>query len=394
MSIRSRMAWTVTAAVILAVAVLGTLLVVTVDRELRSSFHAQLDTLVTAVASSVDVNDGRVGLDAHDLMQLSTLHAGTPFALFDRHHIRIVGDVLPPPPERRGISVATVPVVRHGRIYGWVAAWEPDGWIAAFDRTMTLATLFIGIALVGIGIMLARRSANTIVMLLERLEAAFARERRFVADASHELRTPLAVIKAEGELALRRERSAVEYRTAIESIAREAGRLEELTDELLAAARTELDARERDKLDLNDLAREVGERVRAAAEVRDVRVHVETNGDALALANGATIERALLAVVHNAIMHAHARGTVELRVIGGTREARIAVEDDGQGFSQEALEHATERFWRGDAARSRGGSGLGLAIARTMLEANGGSMRLSNRAEGGAVVTLSLPRIA
>ena len=51
---------------------------------------------------------------------------------------------------------------------------------------------------------------------------------------------------------------------------------------------------------------------------------------------------------------------------------RIEIADDGPGFSAEALAHATERFWRGDASRPRGGTGLGLAIARTMVEANGG----------------------
>jgi signal transduction histidine kinase len=52
------------------------------------------------------------------------------------------------------------------------------------------------------------------------------------------------------------------------------------------------------------------------------------------------------------------------------------------------LAHATERFWRGDSARTRGSTGLGLAIARTSAEANGGSLELANAPGGGAIVKL------
>ena len=97
--------------------------------------------------------------------------------------------------------------------------------------------------------------------MLDRLEAAFSRERRFVADASHELRAPLAVLRAETELALRRERTTEEYRAALDSIARESLRLEELIDELLAAARSDVDARSRESVSASDLLAEVARRV-------------------------------------------------------------------------------------------------------------------------------------
>ncbi len=74
----------------------------------------------------------------------------------------------------------------------------------------------------------------------------------------------------------------------------------------------------------------------------------------------------------------------------GRNTVRIDIADDGPGFSPAALEHATERFWRGDGARSRGGTGLGLAIARTMIEANGGTLQLANAAKGGGIVTIRL----
>jgi signal transduction histidine kinase len=392
-SVRWRLTRVVIAVVALAVVVFGGITYVAIDHTLRTSFHSQLDTLVAAVASAVDVNDkGQVGLDRHDLEQISTIHAGLPFALYDSRHVRVVGDFLPPASQRDGLAVATAAVMRKGVAYGSVAAWESDTWIGTFDRGMILAIAAVGLLLMVIGIALARRTGNAFDALLAQTHGAYIRERRFAADASHELRTPLSVIRAETDLALRRERSPKEYRAAMQSIAREARRLEDLTGQLLAAARSNLDARDAEELDLSPLVDDVADRVRPAAEVRDITVRVSANGAALARANRGMIERALLAVAHNAIAHAKQGGTVELSAKANGAKVNVTVADDGDGFSAEALQHATERFWRGDAARSRGGTGLGLSIARSMVEANGGTVAVSNRQEGGALVTFSLPQ--
>ncbi|MGC1760301.1 MAG: HAMP domain-containing sensor histidine kinase, partial [Candidatus Cybelea sp.] len=226
--------------------------------------------------------------------------------------------------------------------------------------------------------------------MLDRLQSAFERERRFVADASHELRAPLAVLRAETDLALRRQRDNNEYRAALLSIARESARLEELVDELLAVARAEVDARQRQTLDAGELVRQLGDRVRPAAATRGIDVRVEAAGTALAQANRATLERALLAIVHNAIEYGRDDGVVSLRALRNNDAVRIEIADDGPGFTPDALAHATERFWRGNAAHPRGGTGLGLAIARTIVEANRGSMELANAASGGAIVTIVL----
>ena len=83
------------------------------------------------------------------------------------------------------------------------------------------------------------RLGETLNLMLERLEAAFARERTFVADASHELRTPLAILKAELELALREGRSVEELEAALRSAAEETDRLVQLAEDLLVIARVE-----------------------------------------------------------------------------------------------------------------------------------------------------------
>jgi signal transduction histidine kinase len=426
-SVRTRFTVTVATIVAVTVALFAGLSIVALDRALRSGFEARLHSDAQGIATAVDVHHGRISLDPSDLRALAAVHADTPFTVYASDGARVAGDA-PPSQQAGGLQRASVPVRRGNRTYGTVTVWQSDLWIGEFDRDAAIISLGVGVLLIALGIIASRRVAQRVLAplgeiaslaeriesydlagrlradgkdelgrlcasfdrMLDRLESAFARERRFVADASHELRAPLAVLRAETELALRRERSNDQYRAALSSIAREAARLEELINELLAAARAEVDARQQQTVDASDLVCRLGERVRPAAASRGMIVQVETPGAVFAQANRATLERALLAIVHNAIEYGRDHGTVRLRTSRNADTARIEIADDGPGFTNDALAHATERFWRGDTAHPRGGTGLGLAIARTIVEANRGSLQLANAPAGGAVVTIKL----
>jgi signal transduction histidine kinase len=432
MSVRTRFTITVVAVIAVTVALFATLSIVSIDRALRSSLDARLRSAAQTIATTVDVHQGRISVDAGDLRSLAGLHAEIPFAVYDLDGRQIAGDALPASAQSQELRTITVPVARSRNTYGSVTVWQSEAWIGDFDRDAALISLGIGALLIALGAMISRRVAGRVLAplariaslaeriegrdlsgrldadgndelgrlcasfdrMLDRLQAAFGRERRFVADASHELRAPLAVLRSETDLALRRPRSNVEYRDALVSIAREAVRLEELVDELLAAARAEVDARQQQPLDAGDLMRRLGERVRPAAATRGMEVRVEASDVGLAQGNLATLERALLAIVHNAIAYGRDDGIVRLRAIRDDDAVSLQIADDGPGFTPEALAHATERFWRGDSAHPRGGTGLGLAIARTMVEANRGSLHLANGADGGAVVTIKLAAVA
>jgi copper resistance protein B len=112
--------------------------------------------------------------------------------------------------------------------------------------------------------------------MLERLEGTFEGQRRFIADASHELRAPLTVLRGEIDVALRRERSAAEYREMIERCREEVLRMSVLVQDLLALARSDAGVlvEQRVELDLCDLARRVTERHRPLAADRGVRLAV------------------------------------------------------------------------------------------------------------------------
>jgi signal transduction histidine kinase len=238
------------------------------------------------------------------------------------------------------------------------------------------------------------RLAATLNRMLERLDAAFERERRFTNDASHEFRAPLSVILAEADLSLSAERTSGQYKRSLETIAIEAEAMERLTRKLLATARrSDGDAAPAATiLDLGDVALAAVSRMRILADRRGLLVQTECIGEAIIAADPDEIEQAIVSVVHNAIKFAAPRGTVRVLVCTSERFTEIRVSDDGPGFSESALAHAFDRFWRDGGSDRQGGHGLGLPIARAIVERHGGIITLANAADGGAVVALTFRR--
>jgi signal transduction histidine kinase len=103
------------------------------------------------------------------------------------------------------------------------------------------------------------------------------------------------------------------------------------------------------------------------------------------------VERVLFNLLTNALRHTPSDGAVAVLVEPRDVEVQVTVEDTGEGLPADAARRVFERFWRGDAARSKGGAGLGLAIARGLGEAQGGRIWAENRPEGGARISFTLP---
>ncbi len=242
------------------------------------------------------------------------------------------------------------------------------------------------------------RLGSTLNAMIGRLEAAFDRERRFVADASHELRTPLAILKAELDLARSRQRTKPELLAAVRSASEEADRLIELAETLLVYSRAEGDRMplRRQPTELDQLLQEACSSLasRAAAAGVAVRVHPHL---VTASVNPVRVRQAVENMVSNALAHTPRGGQVCASATLADGTVRVTIADTGPGFDPRVLPRAFEPFATGPApgagnGREHGqGAGLGLAIVRAIAQAHGGGASAENAPGGGARVTVSLP---
>jgi signal transduction histidine kinase len=230
------------------------------------------------------------------------------------------------------------------------------------------------------------RLAVTLNGMLDRLAAARARQRAFVADAAHELRSPLANMRTELEVA---QRLGDPPGTA--DLLADVERLTRLVDDLLLLARAD-DAPglvSREPVDMAELVRDVAGRyagTRVPVTVADGEARW-VEGDPRAL------RHVVVNLVDNAVRHAASRVTV---TVGGTAAGvELTVRDDGPGIPAGDRERVFERFTRLDDARARdaGGAGLGLAIVRELVRRHDGTVTLTD-ARPGVRASVHLPAIS
>lgn len=230
---------------------------------------------------------------------------------------------------------------------------------------------------------------RTLNDMLDRLDQAYARERRFVADASHELRTPLTILRGELELAMRDAQTVAEFREAIASAGEETERLVRLAEDLLVITRADqgrLPVR-RASIPAAEILASVAQRFARLARETGVTLAVADVGAVVVDGDRMLVEQALGNLVDNALRHARSR--VEL---GVGEDGALCVRDDGPGFDVAFLGEAFDRFSRAEPDRGRdsGGAGLGMAIVAAIAEAHGGGAYARNRDGGGAEVGLTL----
>lgn len=224
--------------------------------------------------------------------------------------------------------------------------------------------------------------------MLDRLDLAFSRQRRFVSDASHELRTPLTALRGQIEVLARDPEPSAEEVSRVESaVLSELARVERLVEELLTLARLdEGTGPQRREVDLAELLHEL-----AAAQPGGVELGVLAAGRIDA--DPELLARVVRNLLANARRHAGESGRVTLSASAVGDRVTVAVDDDGPGVPAAERERVFERFHRVDSARDRGagGSGLGLAISREIVAAHGGRIWIEDSPLGGARAAFELP---
>jgi two-component system OmpR family sensor kinase len=228
----------------------------------------------------------------------------------------------------------------------------------------------------------------------DRLQSSIARQAQFTADASHELRTPAFVILSEAQSALKRERTAAEYREGFDVCQRAAQQMRQLIESLLILARQDAGeaAPKREPCRLDATVDDVVAMLQPLAKQKGVTLHAELTPVQIAC-DAQQFRQVVINLVSNAIEYNRPAGEVRVSLAAELGEASVTVADTGAGISPEDLPHIFERFYRADKSRSmsEGHTGLGLAICDAIVKAHGGKIEVTSEVGKGSRFVVRLP---
>ena len=278
---------------------------------------------------------------------------------------------------------------------GWFVAGRtlrPLRQMTAAARTISAGNLDERLALTGPDDEF-KQLGDTIDDLLARLEASFAAQRRFVANAAHELRTPLTLERTLLQVALADPNaSEASLRATCEELLATGRSQERLLEALLTLATSERGVERREALDMAALAGSALERAHTETENHRLDVTVSlapagTRGDR------ALVERLIANLLDNAVQHNREGGWIALETTTKAGQAVLQVANSGEAIGREEIARLFEPFQRGGSERLAGNGhyGLGLSIARAIVLAHDGEITAEPEPAGGLAVTVGLP---
>jgi signal transduction histidine kinase len=295
------------------------------------------------------------------------------------------------------VRVASSPIVQDGKLVGVLQIARSPAVVWEIVGSLVLVPVGLGALLLSAvgGLFMSRRAMRPV-------QDAFERQRTFIADASHELKTPLTLIRADAEV-LSSALTDPDDRELADDLISETDRMNALLSDLLTLAR--LDAGklsvERKPFDLASTIAETAERfdTRATAEGKRLEVRLDPANEISARGDARRTEQILASLLDNALRFTPPGGLVTVEGHPRNGQALATVTDTGPGIAQEHLPRVFDRFYRAEAARTRGeaggGTGLGLSIARDLARAQDGDLTAGNvrsdEASSGATFTLRLP---
>jgi signal transduction histidine kinase len=294
-----------------------------------------------------------------------------------------------------GAWVTLVLTAAVSAVLGWFVAGRvlrPLRQMRTAARTISAGNLHERLALTGPDDEF-KQLGDTFDELLARLEASFAAQRRFVANAAHELRTPLTLERTLLQVALADPNAtSATLRATCGELLTVGREQEQLIDALLTLATSQRGLQTRQPVDLAVTAQAVLESVRTEAERRELRLTIDL-GAAIASGDPTLIERLIFNVLDNAIRYNEPGGRVELRTASDGPRAVLTVINTGPHVPSGEIERLFEPFQR--LARDRTASdrhrGLGLSIVRAIATAHDGTVTAVPRPDGGLAITVSLP---
>jgi len=454
-TIRIRFALWTTALILAFLAAFGGFIYFDLDRSLYAAVDDALILGAEQVVADLDVGDGYIKIPTQDNPDQNPYEAftqrGLTLIVFSKEGniLQAVGPyhltplafssslsqsefhTIPEANEIDRIRVYTTPILEGDQVIGWVQAMQSLGNAEELlDKLRT--ALLVGSGLLSLlagfaGYLLAARAlapidkitntahristedlsarlnlpdngdevsrlANTFDEMLARIESGFTRERQFTADVSHELRTPLTAMQMILAVVREGERPVQEYRQAVDDMAEEADRLQELVEDMLQLARGDGSVElNKEEIDLAVLLGDVADSLRPLAENKRLTLTCNLPPSLIHFGDIDQLIRLTVNLLDNAIKFTEC-GSVTLSAQEMDGHVVIEIADTGVGIPSEHLPHVFERFYRVDSSRSSKGAGLGLSIARQIVKGHGGRLEVQSEADKGTKFTVYLPR--
>lgn len=265
---------------------------------------------------------------------------------------------------------------------------ETKIYVDANEVLIALAVLG-GIAILTVGIaswVISRRAVAP-------LGSALRMQRAFVADASHELRTPLTVLDARLQVLSRKLERDEPYDDTLVAARRDTRIMIALvTDLLLVAETSDRDGQDADTgCDLRPTVLAGVRDLRVLATERGLTIAVSVDNEARVGLSEASLRRALIVLIDNALAHSPDGGTVTVAAFVDRGRAVVRVRDAGTGIAGIEVDQIFERFAHGPATGQRRGFGIGLSLVRDLAVRNGGHVAVESTSEAGTVMRLELP---
>jgi signal transduction histidine kinase len=234
--------------------------------------------------------------------------------------------------------------------------------------------------------------ADTFDDMLDRLDAAFASQRRFIADASHELRTPLTVMRTAVDVTLAKTAPTSEqFENMAVKVRRSVDHAEALIDALLTLAISERAPTSTELVDLATLAEDALDI--AHPEIDRLDLHVDTAlQPAETTADRLLLERLAANLIDNAVRHNNIGGWIRVETGTTNAGAYLNVTNSGAVIADDVVESLFEPFRRiEERTTTRDGVGLGLAIVRSVAAAHNAHIEARNQPGGGLAISIILP---
>jgi signal transduction histidine kinase len=338
------------------------------------------------------------------------------------------------------IHVALEPILRDARIAGYRAGFENSLSVQEHAAAEELARLKLKLLLIGLGAFSAtalgcyfvlgiglaplRRLSDAVSRVsprdfklpladnaslgselapvadrlretLDELRRVFEREKQASADISHELRTPVASLLATLDVALRKPRTAEEYRQTLLDCRAVGGQMRQLVERIMALARLDAgsDHVRITEIDVGELIGDVATMVNPLAAEQGLKLQTQCAESQICRTDPDKLREVLVNLLHNAIQYNRPSGTIDVSAEVKNGWVHLQVSDSGVGIAPDVREHIFERFYRADPSRNGSGlhAGLGLSIVKGYVALLGGSITVESEVGKGSTFHVRVP---